>query len=83
MMSLVAGRQPLLERQALVQIGPGLGGGRIADSGQVGLVQPRLLGELPAVAPFLDLPNAPAAVSSSASMPASANLSAGGFMAHP
>ena len=53
---MIAGRQTLLERDALVLIGTYLGGGRVTDGGQIVLVQAGLVRELLAVAPVLHLP---------------------------
>ena len=56
MVDFVAGRQALLERQTFILISTDLGGGRIADGGQVYLMRTGLLGELLAIAPVLYFP---------------------------
>ncbi|ROM94379.1 hypothetical protein BK658_17635 [Pseudomonas brassicacearum] len=53
---LVAGRQALLERQTFVLLGTLLGGGGEGQLIQRLTLNPRLLCQLPAVAPVLKLP---------------------------
>ncbi|AHZ72734.1 hypothetical protein OU5_5655 [Pseudomonas mandelii JR-1] len=83
--SLVVGRQPLLERQALVLIGAHLRGGRVADGAQVILVKAGLLGELLALAPVLNLPGTAAlpAISITASASTPIICCASGITAYP
>jgi len=59
--SLVADRQPLLERKPLLLIGADLGGSRAADRGKVIAVQPGLLSQLLAATARLPLPGRRAA----------------------
>lgn len=57
-MSLLASRQPLLERQSFTLLRLHLYGRGVADGRQIALVQTGLLSQFLAVAPLLNLPGA-------------------------
>jgi hypothetical protein len=73
---LVAGRQSLLERQALFLIGARLGRCRIGDGVQVFLMKAGLFGELLSIAPVLHLSMCQPRHRPSTPKPAPAELSA-------